>query len=230
MDLSLDELRAIIESRDFERLVGTVENAYFDCKRQPYGVDNNEAQKRELAKDVSAFANAGGGFIFIGFRTEKNTTHSGDEVTAIRPFDQSLIDHSRYEQIIAAWIYPMVERLSIAWFDMSDAKGIAVITIPPQRERTKPFLIKKTIDGTKTVETVFGYAERRGDVTDIRSVIDLQRALQAGFSYHEEIAVRLDSLAALVERRCPDRIALAETETMDTRARKRIEEALQHEE
>ena len=227
MGLTVDQLREIVESQDFRQLVGAIENEHFDCKSQPYRLEEGEKQKRELAKDVSAFANADGGYIFIGLRTEKSMTHLADEVVEVRPFLQSLVARNQYEQVVAEWVYPPVEDLSIEWLKTTkDDKGIAVITVPPQEERTKPFLIKKTLDGGKIVETVFGYAQRRSDATDIRSVIDLQRALRAGFSYHREVAVRLANIESLVERLFSDRTEAAETGALEARVGGRIADAI----
>ncbi len=92
MDLTLDALRAIVDTKQFEeQLIGAVENECFDCKSQPYRLTEGEKAKREqakreLAKDVSGFANKNGGYIFIGFRTERSATRFGDEVKEIRPF------------------------------------------------------------------------------------------------------------------------------------------------
>ena len=178
MDLTLDYLRAIVDTKQFEKLIGTVENECFDCKSQPYRLAQSETAKRELAKDVSAFANAQGGYIFIGLRTERSATHFGDEVKDVRPFERRLLDPDRYYKVIADWVFPALENLRVEWFEVADrGKGVAVISVPPQNAATKPFLITRTLDEKKAVEILFGYAKRRGDATAPRSVVDLQRAL-----------------------------------------------------
>ena len=79
MPLDLTTLARIIADADFDRLVGEVENEWFDCKSQPYQLDAGDYAKRELAKDVTAFANAGGGYILIGFRTEPGAARFGED-------------------------------------------------------------------------------------------------------------------------------------------------------
>jgi hypothetical protein len=68
------------------------------------------------------------------------------------------------------------------------------------KESSKPFLIMRTLDGEKHVEIVFGYAERKWDISRPLSVIDLQKALQSGFSYENRLTERLDNLEALVQK------------------------------
>jgi hypothetical protein len=101
-------LETLLSSGVFDGLVGTVENVWFDAKDQPYDVTTDRG-KRDLAKDVSAFANVVGGTVVIGARTKPSTTHFGDEVTELRPFEQSLVDPGQYRKIIADWVYPIVE-------------------------------------------------------------------------------------------------------------------------
>jgi len=66
--MTRDEILAVLEDGAFERLKGSPENLEVEFKREPYRLDQ-ENQKFELAKDVSALANAAGGIIVIGVRT-----------------------------------------------------------------------------------------------------------------------------------------------------------------
>jgi predicted HTH transcriptional regulator len=70
-----DELKKIIESRDFESLMGGAENIFFESSLEKYemGKESKEAWKKgnlELAKDVCMFANSNGGIILIGLGKE----------------------------------------------------------------------------------------------------------------------------------------------------------------
>jgi predicted HTH transcriptional regulator len=70
-----DELKKIIESRDFESLIGGAENIFFESSLEKYevGKESEEAWKKgnlELAKDVCVFANSNGGIILIGLGEE----------------------------------------------------------------------------------------------------------------------------------------------------------------
>lgn len=74
MTIGDGQLQQIVDSSTFDTLIGEVENAEFECKAQPYAIETDSG-KRELAKDASAFANASGGFIFIGIKTKPSATH-----------------------------------------------------------------------------------------------------------------------------------------------------------
>ena len=65
MPLGSEQLEAIVAARTFDTLLGEIEGPEFECKAQPYQT-SSEAGKRELAKDVSALANANGGIILLG--------------------------------------------------------------------------------------------------------------------------------------------------------------------
>ena len=145
MTFSPEQLREMIFSSDFNRLVGEIENEWLECKGQPYQIER-ESEKRELAKDVSSFANAQGGYILIGVRTKPSATHFGDEVERIRSFHQSLLNTNQYHDVIKDWVYPEIEQITIEWVptQRDSSKGVVVIHIPEQQESLKPFLITKT--------------------------------------------------------------------------------------
>ena len=194
-----ETLAKIIETGTFDTLVGEIENDWFDCKKEPYQIQN-ESAKRELAKDVSSFANVDGGYILIGIRTKQSAQHFGDEVESLHSFPQNLVNTTQYRDILRTWIYPEIEGLKIGWIETDTVKqtGLVVITIPSQKEAIKPFLISKTLDGKKQVEIVFGYAQRKGDTSKPNSVVDLQQALRSGINYGSLLKERFDGVEALI--------------------------------
>jgi hypothetical protein len=199
MDLTRTQLEDAIATGDLDTLVGASETAWFECKGQPYQIAS-DAAKRELAKDVSAFANASGGFLLIGLKTKASPTHFGDEVDEVRPFAQGLMNVTQYMDVLDAWIYPKIDGLEVKWIatKQDSSKGVVVITIPPQAAASKPYLIVRTLDGTKHVETVFGYAERKGDTSPPMSIAQLQAALRSGLNFDSQLNTRLDGIETLL--------------------------------
>jgi hypothetical protein len=118
-----------------------------ECKETPYQL-SQQYQKQELAKDVAALANAEGGIILLGVRTERDNIHRRDEIRRISPFHQHLIDTSQYHQVLGSWIYPTLQGATVEWFPSSknQRKGIGAINIPNQPATKKPFLLTRTID------------------------------------------------------------------------------------
>jgi hypothetical protein len=229
LDESLDLLAKIVEARDFKALIGKIENAMFDCKAQPYLL-TDEKNKRELAKDVSAFANAGGGYIFLGVKTKKSLTHFGDEVTEITPFPENLVNPIQYMDTIRAWTFPEINGLSVKWIPIQTASkgGVAVIYIPAQAPSAGPFLITKSLDGAKVIETVFGYAARKGDSNQPLEVKDLQRYLRSGMSFDDKFETRMAGIEAQVKIALEGRAFQERAKLLSTTLEQRVIEAIQH--
>lgn len=227
MEFTRSILEGIIDNLDFDALIGKIENDWFECKSQPYKLDN-DSDKRELAKDVSSFANYQGGHILIGIKTKPSSMYFGDEVEKIRPFKQSLVDINQYYNIVRDWVYPDIEGINIRWVATKSemGKGVVVISVPQQRESLKPFLIKRILDQKKQVEIVFGYAERKRDNSQPLSVIDLQRALRSGFNYENIMSERFNGLDSLIRGLINDNTSRASQEQFSELVKERIEEAL----
>ncbi len=226
MPLTLEDLTDIVKEGAFDRLIREAENQFFDAKGQPYLFETGEDSKREFAKDVSAFANASGGYIFIGLVTIRAAIHLGDEVTEIRPIPASMFDPDRYQKILEEWLHPQPANINVqfASYGTDNSKGIGVIHVPKQDERSKPYLITRSLGDKKSTEVMFGYAERRVDRTQIRGVAEIQHAIRNGLDIERTLAARLDNIELLLSRYFAIK---KETETADQRQkllRERIDE------
>jgi len=201
-EFSIKELEKIISDGDFNSLIGKIENEFFDCKSQIYDL-KNEYSKRELAKDVSSFANLNGGFILIGPKTKKSETHFGDEIIKILLLDQNLVDPNQYLNIIENWIFPdEIQGKRVYWkaSKNDNNKGIIVIEIPTQKESLKPFLINKIVEKEKKIsETIFGYAERKGDKSDPKEIKDIYKIMRDGLLYDKNIENRFNNLESIIQ-------------------------------
>ncbi|MFD2270088.1 helix-turn-helix domain-containing protein [Undibacterium arcticum] len=69
----IDSISTIFQKNDLaELIVGQVpEGLRIDYKRDLYG--NSDADKREVLKDISGFANAFGGHLIVGMEEQKRT-------------------------------------------------------------------------------------------------------------------------------------------------------------
>jgi len=193
--LDQEAVREILITGEFERLIGGIECQELECKTTPYRLQE-VAQQRELAKDISGFANTSGGLLLLGVKTEKGLLHSGDEIKKIHPFRESDIDPKAYNDMLGRWVYPALYNIDFKWWPSkrNSQEGIASIHVPPQPSSSRPFLITKTIEEviakggsknkTKMVETLFGYAERRRDDNIPMSVLELHARLKDGLNSH----------------------------------------------
>lgn len=186
-NLSPTEVKAILDSGNFDELIGAVEDERLECKGKPYQIKKDH-QKQELAKDVAGLANAGGGIILIGVRTVRDPTHFGDEIKDVRSFEQNLINSNQYQDILNKWIYPSLQQVEIRWFRSrrNKKKGVVSIFIPIQPPGQQPFLITRTIDDMgKLGEVVFGYAERKRANVIPKSVQEIHALVKDGLRFGE---------------------------------------------
>lgn len=199
---TIEELEKVLSDGDFDSLIGKIENDFFDCKNQIYNL-KDEYSKLELAKDVSSFANLNGGYILIGPKTKNSKTHFGDEITEISLLDQNLVNPNQYKNVIKEWIYPNeIQGIRVYWkaSKIDSKKGILVIEIPPQKESLKPFLISKIVGaGRKISETIFGYAERKGDRSEPKRIKDIYKIMRDGLFYDKNIENRFNNLESIMQ-------------------------------
>lgn len=199
-ELNPQEIRKILESKEYHKLVGIVETEGVEFKGEPYRVDNN-LQKQELAKDVSGLANSKGGVIVIGVKTEKHPSLPHEQAIEVSPFPipPSAGDdmEQQYRNILKDWIFPAIKteiRLHLVEESQSGTspKFVLAIFIPDQREN-QPFLISRYIDeNEKKNEIVFGYVERHGPGVIPRTVSELHRLLNRGIFADEVINGRFE--------------------------------------
>lgn len=121
-----------------ERLIGVRECAWLDAKGQPYQLDQPKSAA-ELAKDVAALANTGGGVIVVGLRTRREG--SSEVIDEVRPVPAGLIDRDRYRKLVRERVFPFVRDFSTWWLQAGDERGLLVIDVPAQLPRDKPFVV-----------------------------------------------------------------------------------------
>ncbi|MEQ1947706.1 MAG: ATP-binding protein [Bryobacteraceae bacterium] len=228
--MSFKELQEVINARQFHKLVGETEGQHLDVKSQPYQFKTGMDAKRELAKDVAAFANTLGGYILVGLTTKISDVHAGEEIVAIRPIPRTEFDPDQYRKILAEWLYPQPNGLAITFvsYGTHANQGLGIAYVPPQDTANKPFLITRTIGDKKSTEVVLGYVERRIDATEAISVVELQQTLRVGFSLERQLLGRIESLELTIQKHFA---AASETQSEAQRLtliRNRIAQVLSH--
>ncbi|MEU1757318.1 ATP-binding protein [Micromonospora matsumotoense] len=157
--------------------VGLPESAWLDVKSGPYRLDD-PGGAAELAKDIAAFANGGGGLLIVGFSTRRE---GGREIIEkLRPVPSGLVDLDRYRKLARERVQPHVRGLNITFISTDDDKGVLVIDVPRQHESAKPF-IADILEGRRG-PAVVGVPIRDGDATHWLSHSDLQKLLSAGWN------------------------------------------------
>lgn len=223
MALTLELLATIVAEAKFDTLKGELEGQFLDVKGQPYQFANADA-KREFAKDVAAFANAQGGYILVGFATTTSNTMVGEQIDEVRPIPETLFDIQQHIKLLQDWLYPQPVCVEINWipFGPDTAKGILVVFVPPQNERSKPFLVTKTVTDQKTTDVLIGYVERRLDFTEARSVVELHHAMRLGLNLEQELMGRIENIETLMTQHFTGIKQTESTALASTRLQERI--------
>jgi hypothetical protein len=139
------ELLARLDAGDFDALIGEPESDEIDFKRDPYRLDE-PAQAFELAKDVAAFANIEpGGLLIVGFWAPKLEGADVEVVDSVHVFDRAMFNRDVWLDKAQQRIYPTVVGLDAGFKPSANDpdRGVAVITVPPQRAESRYFLVAK---------------------------------------------------------------------------------------
>lgn len=200
-NLSIETLEEILKKGEFGSLIGVLEDEQLECKGEPYQLDK-DYQKHELAKDVSALANASGGIILIGAGTERDPTIFGDVIRKIATFPRNLVDPNKYQNVLQNWVYPSLKNVEINWYPQSGdvEQGIVAIRVTSTEKDGPPYLVTKTVEESRTVSgALFGYYEGRRAAVLPKSVAELRELIKDG-SRFAEITRTLESIQTSIDK------------------------------
>jgi hypothetical protein len=117
-------------------LIGCPESDWFEAKRTAYELDQVLGEF-ELAKDLSAIANSGGGILVIGLRT---ISKDGiDVVSELTPVPHQ--DLRRYRSVLRARLYPQLRGLEFAVSVVQGQLGVLGIRVRRQPLSSLPVLV-----------------------------------------------------------------------------------------
>ena len=178
---------------DFGALIGTAESVWIDAKDRPYVLQSTK-QKLELAKDVSAMANAVGGIVVLGFDTTRDATTSGERISAVKQFPVAMVNADQYRKIVHEYVHPPLDIL-VRVFEAADGKGVGAIVVErPTNKTNKPYIVSNMIDDKgHVIGAHFGFFERKQDVIPTLSAARIQQQLAAGQQW-KSIEQRLQTI------------------------------------
>lgn len=185
-----------LDAKDFGALVGMAECVWMDAKESPYVLDTPK-QKLELAKDVTALANAGGGLIVLGFDTERHPTTAAERISKVCLFPMALVNADRYGKILGSLVHPPLNVKVLLFENASgDGRGVAALVVEAGAE--KPYLVGNMLDETdESIGAYFGYFERKHDVIPPANIASIQQQLASGQKW-TSIEQRLAAMEALM--------------------------------
>ena len=147
----------------FDEIKGTPESDWLDFKQALYHLDDRK-QKLELAKDVSAFANAQGGVIAIGIKTRRPETENIEVADGLTPVRDDLLDCRRIRDTIRQYVYPPIADLGCRTWPIEGGESVLTIEIPRQDSADQPFIVSEGISSEGEHHgNMFGYFKRDAD-------------------------------------------------------------------
>ena len=168
----------IIDAGYPDGLIGAHENEWLEVKSRPWDVGSTQG-KIELAQDIAALANSGGGLIVVGASTRKQ---DGEEtISRVHGVRTSLFRPHQIKMIADARVYPPVDGLLVRRAPMKDSRHeVGYIRVPPQDATNKPFLVHGAIAGRAVEGAFVSFVTRRGDQSLSTRASDLHAWLAAG--------------------------------------------------
>jgi hypothetical protein len=160
-------------------IVGCPESDWFEAKREPYLL-NEVLGQLELAKDVSAFANSGGGILVIGLKT---TSQRGiDVVEAVTPVDATLVNARTYRSALRVRLYPRLRGLELALTEVASGLVVVGIRIPRQPSGNLPVLVAGMpgVKARRSEGAYWGIFRRQGDASTPIVAAAVHTALRGG--------------------------------------------------
>ncbi|MEP7042888.1 MAG: ATP-binding protein [Dokdonella sp.] len=155
-----EEIIRLLESGKFEDLIGVFENERLECKQQPYDLESDK-NKVEFSKDVSAMANADGGVILLGYRTEKQQDHADDKIVSFRPLPLEKIDTAKMKAILSDRLYPNID-IDIRVYKANENSCAVSIRVRKAAAGELPILVRKPLlDDKAQSGYLFGLFERK---------------------------------------------------------------------
>ncbi|MFF8431734.1 helix-turn-helix domain-containing protein [Streptomyces sp. NPDC016566] len=127
--MDLEAVRVALRAQDPTALLELPEGQWLDAKGAPYELRNPRAVE-ELAKDVAAFANGGGGVIVVGITTR--VQGGGEVLDTVCSVDRSSVDLDQWRKLIREHVTPAPRGTSVEWSDDGHGARVVYIDVPAQ--------------------------------------------------------------------------------------------------
>jgi len=142
--------RSILDSGEFEKLIGTKEAWDLEYKSELWKMNGSE-DKFEFAKDLAGMANSTPGIIVIGISTITLSTSQDDVVNGFTLFDISKRLGDNLRVIADQLIYPQLAiAISARAYHGDSNQGILVIEVPDDVDQMRPYVVTKAPCGKES--------------------------------------------------------------------------------
>ncbi|MFB7673205.1 RNA-binding domain-containing protein [Kitasatospora purpeofusca] len=189
--MDLKSALAALDAHEPASLLELRESQWLDAKTAPYELANPRAVE-ELAKDVGAFANGGGGVIVIGIATRPE--YDEEVLDRVVGVDPAAVNLDQVRKLIRSRITPSLRGVRVGW--SGEDEQVVFIHVPEQAPGTL-FVVPAPMGraGSVRPDTV-AVPVRDGDSTHWLPRTEIQQLLSAGIRASGMPAAR--ALAELV--------------------------------
>ncbi|MFJ1602610.1 helix-turn-helix domain-containing protein [Streptomyces sp. NPDC088253] len=174
--MDLEAARSALHANTPTLLLGLRERQWLDVKSELYNPRNPKAVE-ELAKDVAAFANGGGGLLVLGISTR--LVHGEEVLDQIASIDRSAVDLDQLRKLIREHVTPAPLEVTVDWSD--DGQNRVVFIDVPAPRPDSVFVVAAPVGkpGHAKSHTV-AMPVRQADGTHWLLRAEIQRLLAAG--------------------------------------------------
>jgi hypothetical protein len=159
-------------------LIGLREGDWLDVKSQHYDLATTRG-KISLAQAISRFCNAEeGGIVVIGMETKR--VPGGEIIKDVKPVPLDTATARRYRQALEVRLFPFPTGLKIETIDTGFGCGLVVISVPPQDEELKPFLVHGSIVDGRIEGAYISVVRRSGEDSIPITAQQIHSTLAAG--------------------------------------------------
>lgn len=164
--MTADEVVERLDAGDAAAVVGEPETAHLDFKEQPYILSTDKG-RWELAKDVAALANSGGGCLVIGVATTVPADREEEVASEVKPVPAALVDVQQMRSTIdaASGVYPVLKQVEIRRIQRPDGKVLGIVRVPSQDDDDLPFIVVRMVEGDEKRGVGIGVPLRSGPHT-----------------------------------------------------------------
>ena len=149
----------------FDEINGTPESEWIDFKQAHYQL-KQKRDKLELAKDISGFANSGGGVLVVGIEAEQQPATRIELAARLTPVRSDLVDCDQIRKLVRQYVYPPINKVDCQVWPMSSGDCVLTIDVPEQGGNDSLFIVSEGVSSEGEPQgNMFGYFERVGDAT-----------------------------------------------------------------
>ncbi|MEV0363977.1 hypothetical protein [Nocardia fusca] len=177
-DLSRETALDLLRAGHASLLIGHPESDWLDVKSDHYDLATDRG-KISLASAVARFCNAeGGGIVLVGMDTKR--IPGGELIKSVRPVPIDVQTLRRYRQAIENRLFPFPYAMQLETVETSAGQGLVIVSVPPQDEELKPFLVHGAIVDGRVEGAYISIVRRSGEDSIPISAQQIHSTLAAG--------------------------------------------------